>query len=102
MKAAYDKIAANPHFVELVGKRNRFAITLSLIVLSVFGSFVYIATMRPDIFSKPISSTSVWCVGLVAGFLIQMFAFLMTGVYTRRANHEFDDLFETIVKEAKE
>jgi uncharacterized membrane protein (DUF485 family) len=102
MKAAYEKIAANPHFAELVTRRNRFALTLSAIVLSVFGVFVYIATMRKDIFASAISGDSSWCVGLIAGFIIQAFAFVMTGIYAHRANHEFDDLFETIVKESAE
>ncbi len=100
MKAAYDKIAADPHFAELVARRNRFAIMLSLIILSVFGTFILTATLAPTIFSGSIGNGSAWCVGLVAGFCIQIFAFLMTGIYARRANGEFDAMLETIVKEA--
>ena len=100
MKAAYEKIAANPHFAELVAKRNKFALTLSAIVLSIFGVFVFVATMKPDLFASSIGNNSTWCVGLIAGFSIQIFAFIMTGIYANRANHEFDALFEAIVKEA--
>ena len=102
MKAAYDKIAANPHFAELVSKRNKFALTLSAIVLGVYAIFVFVATMKPDLFASSIGNGSTWCVGLIAGFIIQIFAFLMTGIYANRANNEFDDLFEKIVKEASE
>lgn len=102
MKTAYNKIAANPHFGDLVRLRSKFALRLSAIVLTIFGIFVFVATMMPEVFTKSIGFGSKWPVGLIAGFGIQIFAFIMTGVYAHRANHEFDEKFEQIVKEAHE
>ena len=95
----YDRVVAHPKYQELMKKRNRFALLLSAIVLSVYYSYVLVATMKPEIFSAPIGENLTWCIGLVAGFGIQMFAFVMTGVYVWRANGEFDALNRTIIEE---
>ncbi|MBX9634182.1 MAG: DUF485 domain-containing protein, partial [Magnetospirillum sp.] len=95
----YDRVVAHPKYAELMRKRNRFALTLSAIVLGVYYSFVLVATMAPSVFSSPLSEGMTWCVGLLAGFIIQAFAFVMTGIYVRRANGEFDSLNRTLIEE---
>lgn len=92
MDISHEKILNNPRFQELIARRNRFSILLSVIVLGVYAAFVAVAVFNPALFSAPVLGTSAWCVGLIAGFLIQGFAFVMTGIYTARANGEFDSL----------
>jgi len=95
----YERVVAHPKFAELMAKRNRFALLLSAIVLAVYYSFVMVATLAPATFSSPLSEGMTWCLGLAAGFLIQAFAFVMTGIYVRRANGEFDALNRTLIEE---
>lgn len=95
----YDRVVAHPKYAELMRKRNRFALMLSAIVLGVYGAFVWMATMAPATFSSPLSEGMTWCVGLLAGFIIQAFAFVMTGIYVRRANGEFDALNRVLIEE---
>ena len=83
------KILANPKFHELVARRNRFARLLTLIVLVVYAAFFGFAIFAPQLFGAPLSGTH-WAIGLLAGWVVQGFAFVMTGIYTRRANGEFD------------
>jgi len=96
----YDKVVAHPRFAELMKKRNRFAILLSVIVLGVYYTYVLVASLAPSLFATPIAEGSAWCVGLLVGFVIQAFAFLMTGVYVRRANGEFDAINRVLIEEA--
>lgn len=96
----YDKVVAHPKFAELMKKRNRFALLLSVIVLGVYYTYVLIASLAPATFAAPIGEGYTWCIGLLAGFIIQGFAFLMTGVYVRRANGEFDAINRTLIEEA--
>lgn len=96
----YDKVACHPKFRELVSKRSSFALKLSIIVLVVYYAFVLLATTAPDVFSTPLADGLTWPLGLVIGFAIQIFAFLMTGVYVHRANGEFDSLNRTIIEES--
>jgi uncharacterized membrane protein (DUF485 family) len=101
MKEIYDRVIEHPQFHELTKRRNRFSVLLSVIVLAVFYTFVAIAATQPALFSSPLSEGTTWCLGLVAGFVIQGFAFLMTGVYVRRANGEFDALNRAIIEEVR-
>lgn len=96
----YEKVVAHPKFAELMRKRNRFAVTLSIIVLAVYYTYVMVATMAPATFAAPLADGLTWCIGLVAGFAIQAFAFAMTGVYVRRANGEFDAINRVLIEEA--
>lgn len=96
----YDKVVAHPKFAELMKKRNRFALLLSAIVLGVYYTYVMIAALAPATFAAPIGEGYTWCLGLLAGFIIQGFAFVMTGVYVRRANGEFDAINRTLIEEA--
>lgn len=99
MDKVYEKVLQHPSFHELRRRRNRFALTLSAIVLVVYYTFVWMAATQPALFSSPVSEGLTWCVGLAAGFLIQAFAFVMTGIYVARANGEFDALNRTLIME---
>ena len=98
MDPIHEKILNNPRFHQLIARRNRFSIILSLIVLAVYAAFVLVAVSQPALFSAPLFGTSAWCVGLIAGFCIQIFAFAMTGICTARANGEFDRLAQDAIR----
>ena len=94
------KIRANPKFAELVGKRTRFAIILSLVVLVPYYSFMLLVSLQPQIFAAKISEGSVITIGWPIAALIVICGWLLTGVYVSRANGEFDRLTTEVLKEA--
>ena len=94
------KIRANPKFAELVGKRTRFAIILSLVVLVPYYSFMLLVSLQPQIFAAKISEGSVITIGWPIAALIVIGGWLLTGVYVNRANGEFDRLTTEVLKEA--
>lgn len=57
------KIRSNPKFAELVGKRTRFAIALSLIVLVPYYSYMLLVSLQPQLFAGKISEGSVITIG---------------------------------------
>ena len=67
--SAYDKIAADPRFADLVSKRNRFALAMSFIVLAVFSGFVFVAVAGHGAFAAPIAEGSPWTWGIIGGWL---------------------------------
>ena len=95
------KIRSNPKFAEMVGKRTRFAILLSLIVLVPYYSYMLLVSLQPQIFTAKISEGSVITIGWPIAALIVIGGWLLTGVYVSRANGEFDRLNEEILKEAR-
>ncbi len=99
-KTLQEKIRANPKFAELVGKRTRFAIILSLVVLVPYYSFMLLVSLQPQIFAAKISEGSVITIGWPIAALIVIGGWLLTGVYVNRANGEFDRLTTEVLKEA--
>lgn len=95
------KIRANPKFAELVGKRTRFAIILSLIVLVPYYTFMFFVSTQPQLFAAKIGEGSVITIGWPIAALFIIGGWLLTGVYVSRANGEFDSITEEVLKEAR-
>jgi uncharacterized membrane protein (DUF485 family) len=94
------KIRSNPKFAELVGKRTRFAVILSLVVLVPYYTYMLVS-LQPQLFAGKISDGSVITIGWPIAALLVVGGWLLTGVYVSRANGEFDRLTEEVLKEAR-
>ena len=57
------KIRSNPKFAELVGKRTRFAIILSFVVLVPFYTFMFLVSFQPQLFAAKISDGGIITIG---------------------------------------
>ena len=101
-KELVDQIKNNPDYQELVSKRSGFAIKLSIAMLVVYFTFILTIAFSPATLGAPLSADSVTTVGIPVGIAIIIFAFILTGVYTKRANGEFDDLSNKIKESIKE
>ena len=88
----------DPNFKELVKKRTKFAWTLTISILIVYFSFILTIAFKPSLLATPISSSSVTTIGIPIGIFVIVFSFILTGVYVKRANSEFDTL-TTKIKE---
>jgi uncharacterized membrane protein (DUF485 family) len=84
----------------MVGKRTRFAIILSLIVLVPYYTFMMITAFNPALLGQPLSEGSIITVGWPIGVALVVGSWLTTGIYISRANGEFDALNEQILREA--
>ncbi len=98
--AMYERMRANPKFNELVARRGRFAWTLAVIVLTLFYGFVMIVAFNPTSLGQPVSEGSKWTVGVVGELCLFVFFWVLTALYVKRANTEFDALNQEIIKEA--
>jgi cation/acetate symporter len=96
----YERMRANPKFRELVTRRGRFAWTLAIVVLTMFYGFVMIVAFNPGALGQPIAEGSKLTVGVAAELFMFIFFWVLTAVYVRRANTEFDALTQEVVKEA--
>lgn len=92
-------ILANPKYQELIQKRGRFAWILSLIVIVVYFGFVLIVAFDPKLLA--IKLYGVTTVAIPVGVAIIIMSFILTGVYVRRANSEFDDMVTEIKNSVK-
>jgi len=101
-KELVDKIKNNPDYQELVSKRTSFSIKLTISMLVVYFTFILTIAFNPSALGTPLSSDSVTSIGIPIGIAIIIFAFVLTGIYTKRANGEFDDLSNKIKQAIKE
>jgi uncharacterized membrane protein (DUF485 family) len=70
-------------------------------MLVVYFGFVLTIAFDPSILGTPLSEGSVTTVGIPVGVAVILIAFVLTGVYIRRANGEFDELTAKIKAKAK-
>ena len=101
-KELIEKIKNDPNYQELVSKRTGFGIKLSIAMLAVYFAFILTIAFKPAFLGTPLSSESVTTVGIPVGIAVIIFAFVLTGIYTKRANSEFDDLNNKIKNSIKE
>ncbi len=98
--AMYERMRANPKFRELVSRRGRFAWTLAAIVLVMFYGFVLTVAFNPTSLGQPVSEGSMLTVGVAVELFMFIFFWVLTALYVKRANGEFDALTQEVVKEA--
>lgn len=94
------KISSNPKYHELVTKRSSFAWKLAIIMLVVYFGFIGVIASGGAFFAEPVSAGAVTTLGMPIGVAVIVIAFVLTGIYVRRANSEFDDLNRQIIEEA--
>ena len=100
-KEMVDAIKNDPDFIQLVKTRSSFAWTLTIIMLVIYFGFVLTIAFDPSILGTPLSEGSVTTVGIPVGVGVIVIAFVLTGIYVRRANGEFDELTVRIKNKAK-
>jgi len=98
-KELLEKIKVNPDYQKLVKTRTAYAIKLTIAMLVVYFTFILTIAFNPSVLATPLSANSVTTIGFPIGISIIVFAFVLTGLYTRRANTEFDDLSNKIKKD---
>ncbi|MBF0097602.1 MAG: DUF485 domain-containing protein [Magnetococcales bacterium] len=95
------RVKANPKYQELVIRRSCYAWILSVSMLIIYYAFIVIVAFWPKSLGTKISPESVISVGIPLGVAIICSAFVLTGLYVRRANTKYDELIRQIKEEAK-
>ena len=82
------RILDSKEFKALVRKRVSVSITLTAIMLAVYFGFILTIAFNKEFLAMKISESVT--LGLPIGIGIIIFAWLLTGVYTRWANNSYD------------
>jgi len=100
-KEQIEHVKNNPKYQKLVTERSKFAWTLSIIMLVVYYAFIMTIAFSPETLGTKIGS-GVMTIGIPVGIAIIFIAFILAGIYTRRANGEFDQLAKEVREELGE
>ncbi|WP_294931392.1 DUF485 domain-containing protein [uncultured Paracoccus sp.] len=92
------RIEADPNYQALRSRRSGFGWMLTIAMLVVYYGFVLLVAFQKDLLATPIGAgVTTW--GMPLGFGVIVFTILITAIYVRRANSEFDDLNDKIRRE---
>jgi uncharacterized membrane protein (DUF485 family) len=95
--ARIEKIKRDPEFHELVRKRTSFAWLLSGLMALIYFGFILLVAFKPKLLGTPLGD-GVMTIGIPLGLFVIISAFILTGLYVRRANSEFDALTRKIIE----
>jgi uncharacterized membrane protein (DUF485 family) len=98
---AIARVRNHPKFAELIEKRTKYAWSLSIVMLAIYYGFILVIAFIPQVLGIPIAPGAVTTIGIPVGILIIVVAFVLTGLYVRRANAEFDALVQQVIEAAK-
>lgn len=97
----YQRIRENPHFAELVRKRSQLSWALVTVVLVLFYGLILVVAFNPSLMGQRLGGeTSVYTLGVAVILAMFIFLWAITALYVKRANGEFDELTQKIVREA--
>ena len=92
------RIRANPKYQELKRKRSSFGWWLTLLMMVVYYGYIALIAWNKPFLSQPLGS-GVTTIGVPIGMGVIIFTIVITGIYVRRANTEFDALTREILED---
>ena len=94
-----DRIQKHPKYLELRRKRNVIGWSLTLLMMVVYYGYIALIAFNKPFLAQPIGA-GVTSLGIPLGMGVIVFTIIITGLYVRRANDEYDRLTAEILKEA--
>ena len=91
------QILNNPQYQELKSKRSSFGWLLTLAMMVVYYGFILLVAFNKEFLSQKLGA-GVMTVGIPIGFGVIVFTIVITAIYVRRANTEFDELSNAVTK----
>lgn len=97
-----ERIRNNPKYQQLVKTRTAYSWMMTIIMLVVYYGYVVLVAFDKEFLGTPIGEGYVTSIGIPIGMGVILFTIIITGIYVRRANNEFDAMTSEIIKEIKQ
>ena len=101
MQNVLDRVTANPKFLEFVAMRNRYSIIMTIISAAAYYGFILLVAFEGPWLGTKIGPGMTTSIGVPIGVGVIVFTIILTWIYVRRANGEFDSTNEAIIHEAQ-
>lgn len=92
------RIQRHPKYQALRRKRNLLGVSLTVAMLAVYYGFIALIAFDKPFLAQPLGS-GVTSLGVPIGMGVIVFTVIVTAVYVKRANSEFDQLTRDLLKE---
>ncbi|NJD25940.1 MAG: DUF485 domain-containing protein [Betaproteobacteria bacterium] len=101
MQDVLDRITKNPKFHEFVAMRNRYSMIMAIISAAAYYGFILLVAYNKEFLAQKLGAGMTTSVGVPLGVGVIVFTIILTWVYVRRANGEFDETNARIIAEAQ-
>ena len=101
MQNVLDRVTANPKFLEFVAMRNRYSIIMTILGAVAYYGFILLVAFEGPWLGTKMGAGMTTSIGVPIGVGVIVFTIILTWIYVRRANSEFDSTNEAIIKEAQ-
>ncbi|MGB9192468.1 MAG: DUF485 domain-containing protein [Azonexus sp.] len=101
MQNVLDRVTANPKFLEFVAMRNRYSIIMTIISAAAYYGFILLVAFEGPWLGTKLGAGMTTSIGVPIGVGVIVFTIILTWIYVRRANGEFDATNEAIIHEAQ-
>jgi uncharacterized membrane protein (DUF485 family) len=93
------RLRDNPKFQKLVSTRNTYSIMMTIAMMVVYFGYILLVAFNKEFLAQKMGA-GVMSIGIPMGVGVILFTIIITGIYVRRSNTEFDSLKEELIKEA--
>jgi len=97
---SYAQIRDNPKFKSLIAKRNAYAFMMTALMMVVYYGYILLIAFNKEWLATKIGEGYTTSIGIPMGLGVIIFTIVLTNIYVRRANSEFDDEAAQVLKEA--
>jgi uncharacterized membrane protein (DUF485 family) len=101
MQDVLDRVTANPKFLEFVAKRNNYSILMTIISAAAYYGFILLVAFNGPWLGTKLGAGMTTSIGVPMGVGVIVFTIILTWIYVRRANTEFDETNEALIREAQ-
>ena len=98
---SYLQIRNNPKFQSLVAKRNRYSFIMTSLMMIVYFGYILLIAFNKEWLATKVAPGMVMTIGIPMGLGVILFTIIITVIYVRRANTEFDTEAAQVLKEAQ-
>jgi len=89
----------DPEFKDLARRKNRFTLQLTAVTLVLYYGFILLIAFKRDLFATKVSGNVTF--GIVLGIGVILSCWVLTGIYVRWANRDYDAMVARIQHKAK-
>ena len=93
------QLLEDPEFKDLVSRKNRFSILLTVVTLVIYYGFILLVAFKRGLFSAKVVGDIPF--GIVLGIAVIIACWVLTGIYVRWANQKYDAMVARLQEKAK-
>ncbi len=101
MQDIHDRIRDNPKYRQFVSTRSTYSWIMAILGACAYYGFILLVAFNKEFLATKMGAGMTTSIGVPIGVGVIVFTIILTWIYVRRANSEFDDTTAELIKEAQ-